>query len=708
MRRPSPWLTALAVLALFVIAPARSDPARELIVHRARSPLGVASADRDARFTRLLEVLGLEPLRRLDAGLPALRAPGETHPHPFDFDPSRFMLVAAYDSAHAAIARTALMSDPDVVWVEPNAVREPAVLPPGFPGDPLFTDSRQWGLMNLGPSGMNGGIAGADIRAREAWSLSVGADGVRLAVADTGVDPGQPELQAALPGGGWRMELGINVTADPSPAWADTFGHGTPVAGVMAARTNEGAHFDSLGMAGVCGGDGFTNPGCHVVPIKIAPGRSGSATSFDVVRAMVYATAVGARAVNLSFAGGGPSRLERLAMLHAITHGCVVVAAAGNHGYRDGATPQYPAAYAGDGLGIQVGASDPWDRRAVWSSFGPGLDLVAPGVDIWSCLMTYPIPDRPPHPDYLALSGTSFAAPFATGAVGLLAASRPELMDSDFQHLLRESADDVGAPGIDAETGWGRLNAAAALRAIDPALGVWHDEVAGEWFAGAGFDTLVADEPGPGAMERVRGPLRVERIEVRSTVTLPDSFAGPVRVWPRVGGTYTTRGAFRMPYWTPWAEVIAVDARSFTMRGYLFRIADSTCSVYDGESWLPLPPDQARFGFTVLGPVRRGPALAAPRTPATPPLAVAPNPFRSATLISAPAGSRVTLLDPSGRVVRRAFLPGRGDGTMGRLSWDGLDERGRRVRPGLYFVRCDRIDGSPIPAPSFAKVVRLE
>jgi hypothetical protein len=504
------------------------------------------------------------------------------------------------------------------------------------------------------------------------------------------------------------MELGINVTADPSPAWADTFGHGTPVAGVMAARTHEGVHFDSLGMAGVCGGDGLANPGCHIVPIKIAPGRSGSATSFDIARAILYATAVGARAVNLSFAGGGPSRLERLAMLHAITHGCVVVAAAGNHGYRDGGTPQYPAAYAADGLGIQVGASDPWDQRAVWSSFGPGLDLVAPGVDIWSCLMTYPIPDRPPHPYYLAVSGTSFAAPFATGTVGLLAARRPGLMDTDFQQLLRESADDVGAPGIDAETGWGRLNAAAALAAIDPALGLWHDEVAGGTLTGAGFDTLVADEPGPGAMERVRGPVRVERIEVRSTVTLPDSFAGPVRVWPRVGGTFTTRGAFRMPYWTPWAEVIAADARSFTMHGYLFRIADSTCAACAGESWLPLPPDQARFGFTVLGPVRREATLAVPPAPAQPPLAVTPNPFRATTLISAPAGSRVTLLDLSGRVVWRAFLPGRPDGTMGRLSWDGLDERGRRVRPGLYFVRCDRTDASPIPAPSFAKVVRLE
>ncbi len=700
MRLFAPFRRALVTVSLLLTTThAHADPARELIVHLARRPLGVSRATEDARFAARLEILALTPLRRLDEGLPPARISTAARSSPFDFDPSRVLLVAARDSASAATARTALTADSGVVWVEPNAVREPAVLPPGFPSDPLFADTRQWGLMNLGPAGVHGGVAGADIRAREAWALSVGANVVRLAVADTGVDPDHPELQVALPGGGHRMELGVNVTGDPNPAYADTFGHGTPVAGVMAARTNEGARFDSLGMAGVCGGDGAVNVGCRLVPIKIAPGHTGTATSFDIARAMLYATNVGARAMNLSFAGGGPSRLERLAMLHAITHGCVVVAAAGNRGYRDGALPQYPAAYAADGLGIQVGASDPWDRRAVWSSYGPGLDLLAPGADIWSCLMTYPYPGQPMHPPYLAVSGTSFAAPFVTGTLGLLAAARPDLMDTDFQHILRESADDVGGSGHDDETGWGRLNAAAALRAVDPSLGLWHDEVAGATFTSAGFDTLLAGEPGPGALERVTGPLRVERIEVTATVTLPDSFRTPVRVWPRVGGTFTARGAFRMPYWTPWAEVVAQDARSFTMRGYLFRVAEP-CAMCGGESWLPLPPDQARFGFTVLGPVERAPITAAPgQAPRDGRLAAHPNPFRTNTRLSGPAGSPVTIFDIAGRVMHRGAL----DGTMGGLAWDGLDGHGRRVRPGLYFVRCDRPAG-----PLFAKVVRLE
>jgi len=201
----------------------------------------------------------------------------------------------------------------------------------------------------------------------------------------------------------------------------------------------------------------------------------------------------------------------------------------------------------------------------------------------------------------------------------------------------------------------------------------------------------------------VRGPVRVERVEVRTTVTLPDSFmsglGAPVRVWPRVGGTYTARGAFRMPYWTPWAQVIARDGRSFTLQGFLYRIADTTCAACAGESWLPLPPDQARFGFTVLGPVRRVAIASASAAGRDERLAARPSLFRSATLISGPAGGRITIFDPSGRVMRRASL----DGRMGAFAWDGRDERGSTVRPGLYFVRCDRPAG-----PLLAKVVRLE
>ena len=786
MHPPRLSLAALA-LGIFFVRSALADPQRQLVVQLVPTARAAQVVSR-ARGAASLEFTGLRPLRSLAEGLPVpVSARANDTRNPFELDPERVWLLEARDSAAAEAAVRALAADPDVQWVERNQPREPAWIDPSFPNDPLFRDSRQWALANRGPSGVYGGVAGADIHALEAWALSTGSNDLRLAVADTGVDPDHPDLQAAVPGGGSRIVLGLNVTGDPSPdAWADSYGHGTPVAGVMAARTGEGAHFDSLGIAGVCGGDGLLNAGCRIVPIKITAGTASGASSFDIARAALYATAVGARAMNLSYAGSGPSRLEREALYHALTHGCVVVAAAGNRGaIGRGDAPQYPAAYAADGLCIQVGASDCFDRRPAFSSFGPGLDLVAPGVDIWTTSMLHPSPYGALYDGYLAASGTSFAAPLVTGTVGLLAAARPELLDTDFQHLVRESADDIGEPGVDRETGWGRLDAAAALRSVGPKLGIWHDEVAADSLVATTLDSLSVGEAGPGTMDRVQSWPKARRIEVRATVALPDSFLGPVHVWPRAGGTMTVRGDFRLPYFAPWAEVTRADSGSFTLRGYLYRSED--CVECPEDDFLPLPPDQARFGFTVIGRVDRPPSLvlAAPDTayhaapgdtlrlswraedpdevsamevwiegrgasvrlarlpghetsatlvmPCPAPfegpgllrvtaldehghrdacsrivsiglsarpcpavavtnmnLVTTPNPFRDAIWISALHTRHITIHDLCGRIVRRAPC---GDSVLGFM-WDGRDDAGRRLGPGLYLVRADGVGGS--------------
>jgi hypothetical protein len=461
----------------------------------------------------------------------------------------------------------------------------------------------------------------------------------------------------------------------------------------------------------------------------------------------------------------------------------------------------YPAAYAADGLGIQVGATDRFDQRTYWSSYGPDMDLMAPGLDIWTTYMTYPNAVGTVYPGYVAESGTSFAAPFVTGAVGLLAAARPELTDVDFKHVLRESAHDIGDPGVDAKTGWGRLDAAAALDAVGPAIGIWHDEVAGQSFRALGSDTLQIDEGGFGTLGHWSGRQPAELIEVTANLALPDSFLGPVRVWPRVGGTTTVRGGWRLPYFVPWAEVTEWNppgtalpgaARSFTLRGYLYRIAISDCPGCPEDEYVPLPPTQMRFGFTVLGRVDRPPTvtLLAPAAGDTlapgdtltvrwtasdpdevttvgvdllqsgrPPLALArvaagagaagvtvpcgawpgggalrvtaydehgaqhdqawadvaiqvraatcnggagaalrfaPNPFRGALRISGPAGARVTIFDLSGRRRRAAMLDGGGG-----FAWDGRDDSGRPVAPGLYFARAGN-------ATRLTKLVRIE
>ena len=716
---------------------ANSHDPRWSFVVSLRSPASTA-----ASAARQLNLGATLRWRGLAEGIPAFER-ASASPHgaagatDVALDPERIGLIETADSAAASRLAGVLSTEPAVEWFEPNRRREVALapaatrmagapvarqmsdverapapgtgqmsgdgldaawdLPPDFPNDPLYRDTRQWGLANRGAAGVYGGVEGADIHARRAWSLSCGAAGLRLAIADTGVDPSQPDLQQALPGGP-RIELGLNTSDDPTGSWADSLGHGTAVCGVMAARTGDGPHFDSLGVAGVCGGDGGANPGCRIVALKITPGHSPYAWSFDVARAIVYATAVGARAVNLSFAASSPSRVEREALRYAIERGCLVVAAAGNNALRDPRAPQYPAAFAADGLCLQVGASDPWDRRAPWSSFGPGLDLVAPGVNVWTTSLTYPNGFGGSYTGCMVLSGTSLAAPFATGAAGLLAAARPELCADDLRQILRATARDIGSAGPDEETGMGALDAAAALEAVGPAFGVWHDEVAADTWTETGADSLVVGENGPGAMDGPRTWPLARRFEARATVTLPDSFADSVRVWPRVAGTSTVRGDFRLPFYAPHAQAERTGKRQFTLRGWFYRVRDDA----GGDTDLPLPADQMRFGFTVIGRLAR-PAVAAagPGEHASPDpaLRIVPNPFRSSLSIGRPAASALAIVDLAGRCVRR-WPP---DGSVQAVVWDGRRADGAPAPPGLYWIRSTGPRGVAL-----ARAIKLE
>jgi hypothetical protein len=717
-------LAPALLLSALAGGPLRAEPAHELVVGLAAPrPGGATAAVQRARFAERLSALGLVAHGTLADGLGLSAASGRAtaaqagaRPNPFDLDPALVLRVAAPDSLAALAAVAPLAADPAVEWVELNQTREIAALPitpgsalppaapaldPGFPNDPHFRDTRQWWLRNAGPGSAYNGLLGADIHALEAWNITTGSNDLRLAIADTGVDPNHPEYQCLMPDGSMRLEKGLNVTLEPSRSFADSFGHGVTVAGVFAARTNNGAPIaDSLGVAGICGGNGRDNFGCHLIPIKISPGRTGNASSFDIARAMVYATECGARAMNLSYAGDGPSRVERLGMYYAITRGCVVSAASGNQGFLFGTKAQYPAAYAAEGLCIQTGATDFNDRRASFSSYGPGLDLVAPGVTIWSTYLTYTHPiSGAPGKGYNRDSGTSYAAPMTTGAIGLLAAARPELIDTDFQHILRESADDIGDPGVDAKTGWGRMNLGRALAAVAPDIGIWHDEVLGRVSRVGATDTLRLTESGPGTFDRYRQWHDATALEVTATIAIPDSFVGPVRIWPRVGGTMTVRGDFRIPYFTPWAEIIAQDGHSFTLRGYIYRQSDATCVPCGDDAYLPLPPDQARFGFTVMGRVNRAPIAAAKAAGTGPPLLrVTPNPFTAGTRIEAAGPGRVEVADVTGRRVRGVTLAA----SSAAFEWDGRDDRGRTLEPGIYLVRYQGATGR-----SMVKIAKL-
>jgi len=229
----------------------------------------------------------------------------------------------------------------------------------------------------------------------------------------------------------------IERDADP----ADDSGHGTAVAGVVGAAAENG-----IGIAGLA-------PDCRLMIVRAGfnPGLglfSGVLEEDDAAAAIVYAAENGARVINLSFGDTIESPIVSDAVAYARALGAVIVASGGNQG-TDG--PHFPSALPGV---IAVGATNRSDERAAFSSYGPNLDLVAPGESI----LTTAFED-----DYVALSGTSFSAPLVAAAAGLLLSHAPDLAPSQVEGALWGTARDLGFPGLDLATGHGRLDSGRAL-----------------------------------------------------------------------------------------------------------------------------------------------------------------------------------------------------------------------------------------------------
>ena len=278
------------------------------------------------------------------------------------------------------------------------------------------------------------------IRAPQAWDLVTGTASVGIAVVDTGVDYYHPDLASS------RLWLGYDFANDDSDPM-DDHGHGTHVAGIAAANTNNG-----IGVAGVCWG-------CDILAVKVL-GADGSGSVSWVASGIRYAADWGAAwgkrtVINLSLGGPDDVAVLRDAVAYARSKGALIVAAAGND---NTSAPFYPAAYPGV---IGVSAVDDNDQKAWFSNYGPYVDLAAPGVDILSTI---------PSNDYGWASGTSMAAPHVAGVAGLLWSIRPMFTaDQVCEGLLRTAAD-LGPPGRDDFYGYGRVDAYAAVRPFGPPL----------------------------------------------------------------------------------------------------------------------------------------------------------------------------------------------------------------------------------------------
>lgn len=299
------------------------------------------------------------------------------------------------------------------------------------------------------------GVADADIDLPEAWDRSRGT-GTLVAVLDTGVDYRHADLadniwvnQAEIPGNG--LDDDGNGYVDDVHGYdfayndgdpMDRHGHGTHVAGTIAAAADNGT-----GVAGVA-------PEAQIMALKFLD-DSGTGSLFDAIQALDYAVMMGAQLSNNSWGGGQYHSALAEALALAADAGHLAVAAAGNTGTDIDSDPHYPASYSSEAL-ISVAASDDSDRLAGFSNYGlSGVDVVAPGEAIYSTL---------PGDSYGSRSGTSMAAPHVTGIAALLLAADPQLQPEEIRDLLIESSDPVAALAARSASG-GRVNAAAALEA---------------------------------------------------------------------------------------------------------------------------------------------------------------------------------------------------------------------------------------------------
>ena len=305
------------------------------------------------------------------------------------------------------------------------------------PDDPRFLDGSLWALNN---TGQGGGTTDADIDAPEAWDLLNSASNIVVAVLDTGVRYTHEDLAAnmwANPSGGSHGTNALDGTSDPS----DDSGHGTLIAGILGAVGNNGKGVTGVAwrvqvMACKC----FNNFGVGNVSAAVA--------------CLDYARANGAKIINASW-----GFTNSLALSNAFSTlrnaGIIVVAAAGNSGANIDLDPTYPASYQFDNI-ISVAYTTRNDALAPNSNYGPTtVDLAAPGEQIYS---TFAATDT----FYFSNSGSSFAAPYVTGACALLLARFPAETYQQIIARVLNGTDPLPALSGKCVTG-GRLNLRKAL-----------------------------------------------------------------------------------------------------------------------------------------------------------------------------------------------------------------------------------------------------
>ncbi|MEV6180582.1 type VII secretion-associated serine protease mycosin [Streptomyces sp. NPDC052016] len=288
----------------------------------------------------------------------------------------------------------------------------------------------------------------------ELWSQSKGK-GVRVAVIDTGVDVQNPQLTDAVDVKSGRNLLPKNLKdedGDPiergkENGTTDTVGHGTKVAGIIAARPADGTGF--VGLA----------PEATIIPIQ-QNDAEGHGTTETLAAAIRYAIQAKAGVINISQDTSNamkPSSDLEKAIDEALAQKIVVVASAGNDGLDGNVKETYPASY--DGV-LAVAASDRNNERASFSQSGDFVGVAAPGVDMISTV---------PQGGHCSDNGTSFSAPYVAGVAALIKAKHPDWTARQIVAQIEQTAERTIA-GHDRLVGWGVVDPVRALTEDDHPL----------------------------------------------------------------------------------------------------------------------------------------------------------------------------------------------------------------------------------------------
>ncbi len=349
--------------------------------------------------------------------------------------------------------------DPSIEYIQPSNIYKMETTP----NDSLIQN--QWGLEK--------------IKAFDAWDITEGSDSVLLAIIDTGIDYLHPDLHNKIklnPGEmgtdanghdkrsngidddnngfiddyqGWDFTDRVGFPFDSSGGdylnWdnnpMDEYGHGTFIAGIAAAETN-----NFTGIAG-------TAPDIKILNLRsFDPGGYGEED--DVAAAILYAVQMGARVINMSFGDNSFSYVLRDVIRYAYSRNIVLVGSAGNSGSNE---PHYPSGYSEV---ICVGNSTQGDYRSSNSNYGSTLDLMAPGTQIFTTAM---------NNGYAYVSGTSASSPFVSAAAALILSMNP-FSNEEVKQILKSTSDDIETPGWDLYTGAGRLDLFNALNVGAPSI----------------------------------------------------------------------------------------------------------------------------------------------------------------------------------------------------------------------------------------------